>query len=257
MSPMKFTRNQSSSNYGEAIVRQANVLASCYIVDTVGTLKGLHYCTTGAAGNSSSSNKRREIPGKRIARRGGAALSIREECERFFCERMSAVFHGEMSTDSTAPGLMGAYTLQTPPVDDESSLARRFGGRDARDGILTDKGAPAPAVTAWLEIWDFEAGASFRAFVTDDGHDKTLFVFFDGNIVDADLKQALMALIDLADGALDCQRIVVCLDRRIPEPETKGFMKSLQWVGFDLTTLRPWASMDVTSEEWLFMAMEL
>ncbi|KAL2757932.1 hypothetical protein ACRALDRAFT_207163 [Sodiomyces alcalophilus JCM 7366] len=273
MSPMKHTRNQSSSNYGEVIVRQANVLASCYIVDTVGTLKGLHYCTTGAAGKDvllmfvllflckqgqsgipevpssgvpsppsspplaaltssnqlallpktgSSGSKRREIPGKRIAQRGGAALSIREECERFFCERMSAVFHGEMSTESTGPGLMGAYTLQTPPTDNDRPLSRHFGG--SRDGRATDRhgdhGVPVSSVIAWLEIWDFSAGASFRAFLADDGHDKTMFVFFDGNIVDADLKKgsSLMALIDLADGALDCQRIVVCLDRRIPEP---------------------------------------
>lgn len=66
-----------------------------------------------------------------------------------------------------------------------------------------------------------------------------------------------MALIDLADSALECQRIVVCLDRRIPEREAKGLMKSLQWVGFDLTTLRPWAKTNVTSEEWLFLAMDL
>ncbi|PNH29581.1 hypothetical protein VD0004_g6257 [Verticillium dahliae] len=50
MSPMKNNNNQSSSNHGEVVVRQANVLASCYIVDTAGLLKGLHYCTTGATG---------------------------------------------------------------------------------------------------------------------------------------------------------------------------------------------------------------
>jgi hypothetical protein len=52
MAPMKQTKNNhSSSNYGEGIVRQANILASCYIVDsTTASLKGLHYCTTGLAG---------------------------------------------------------------------------------------------------------------------------------------------------------------------------------------------------------------
>lgn len=51
MAPMKtLNSNYSSSNYGEDIVRQANVLASCYIVDAAGSLKGLHYCTTLAAG---------------------------------------------------------------------------------------------------------------------------------------------------------------------------------------------------------------
>jgi hypothetical protein len=42
--------NNYSSNYGEDVVRTANVLASCYLVDAAGSLKGLHYCTTGAAG---------------------------------------------------------------------------------------------------------------------------------------------------------------------------------------------------------------
>lgn len=51
MAPMKtINSNYSSSNYGEDIARQANVLASCYVVDAAGSLKGLHYCTTLAAG---------------------------------------------------------------------------------------------------------------------------------------------------------------------------------------------------------------
>jgi len=52
MAPMKSpTTNYSSSNYGEDIVRQANILASCYMVDAAtASLKGLHYCTTGLTG---------------------------------------------------------------------------------------------------------------------------------------------------------------------------------------------------------------
>lgn len=69
---------------------------------------------------------------------------------------------------------------------------------------------------------------------------------------------SLMALIELADTPLECQHVVVCLDRRIEEREAKGLMKSLQWVGFELSTLDHWAhDLDVTSKEWLFMAMEL
>lgn len=41
-----------SSNYGEAVAQKVNVLASCYIVDSAASLKGLHYCTTGVAGIS-------------------------------------------------------------------------------------------------------------------------------------------------------------------------------------------------------------
>lgn len=50
MSAMKNSFNNYSSNYGEDAACQATVLASCYLVDTAGTLKGLHYCTTGATG---------------------------------------------------------------------------------------------------------------------------------------------------------------------------------------------------------------
>ena len=51
MAPIKtLSNNYSSSNYGENVARQANVLASCYLVDSAGSLKGLHYCTTGVTG---------------------------------------------------------------------------------------------------------------------------------------------------------------------------------------------------------------
>ena len=36
----------------------------------------------------------------------------------------------------------------------------------------------------------------------------------------------------------------------------KGLVRDLGWVGFELTTLAPWTGEDVTSEEWLMLAME-
>lgn len=50
---MKHSNNHSSSNhYGEEVAaRQANILASCYLVDpSAASLKGLHYCTTSVTG---------------------------------------------------------------------------------------------------------------------------------------------------------------------------------------------------------------
>jgi hypothetical protein len=49
MAPIS-NQSSNSSNYGEAVVHRVNVLASCYVVDSVASLKGLHYCTTGATG---------------------------------------------------------------------------------------------------------------------------------------------------------------------------------------------------------------
>ncbi|KAK2021100.1 hypothetical protein LX32DRAFT_699635, partial [Colletotrichum zoysiae] len=68
----------------------------------------------------------------------------------------------------------------------------------------------------------------------------------------------LMALMELVDGPLDCQHLVICIDRGIEEEDAKSLMKSLQWVGFELTTLDHWAhDVDVTSDKWLFMSMEI
>jgi hypothetical protein len=53
MSPMNNQSNDSSSNYGEGVAPQVDVLASCYIVGTTAQLKGLHYCTTGVTGKDS------------------------------------------------------------------------------------------------------------------------------------------------------------------------------------------------------------
>lgn len=53
MAPMKtLDSNHSSSHSGESVDRQANVLASCYVVNAAASLKGFHYCTTLAAGKN-------------------------------------------------------------------------------------------------------------------------------------------------------------------------------------------------------------
>ncbi|KAL6789270.1 ornithine decarboxylase antizyme domain-containing protein [Trichoderma sp. SZMC 28012] len=277
MAPMSNQSINYSSNYGEELTARVNVLASCYVVDSAANLKGLHYCTTGgrsgipevpssglpsppsspplAALTSSNQlallpkQKKRDIPGRRLERRGGAALMIREECERFFCETMKTVFLGERNLSINGSGFSGAY-LQSPPPD--SHLADPFNqGPDT---------VPAGSrIDAWMEVWDYAGGSSFRAFVADDGREKSLFIFFDiEGVLGRDLKKALMALIELADGPLACSQIVTCLDRRLPADNARDLIKSLQWVGFDMATLDHWANdLDVTSKQWIFMGMEL
>lgn len=175
---------------------------------------------------------------------------IREECERFFCESMKTAFQGERNLSTHGSGLTGAY-LPTPPADNEFSQAF---------GHAADAGAPAGfEVESCMEVWDYVGGASFRAFVADDGKEKSLFVFFDFEcVMSRDLKKALMALIELADGPLACSHIVTCIDRRLPTQEALELTKSLQWVGFEMTTLDRWAhDVDVTSRTWVFMGMDL
>jgi hypothetical protein len=44
----------------------------------------------------------------------------------------------------------------------------------------------------------------------------------------------------------------------MPAEEAVELTKSLQWVGFEMTTLDHWAGdLDVTSKKWVFMGMEI
>ncbi|KAH9900195.1 ornithine decarboxylase antizyme-domain-containing protein [Xylariomycetidae sp. FL2044] len=282
MAPMKNNNNFSSSSYyGEAAASQVKVLASCYLVDPTASLKGIHYCTTLAAASGipevpisglpsppsspplaaiTSSNelalqpkskKRNSSSASSISRsrRGGATLQIREECERFFCESMRSVFQGERNTGSSNSFLTGVHYGLTPPDDDYPTPPSSLSNGSA---------CPSVGITGWMEFWDYVGGASFRAFVTEDGDEKSLFAIFDCGLVGRDLKQALVALIELADGPLSCSHVVICMDRLMPEDYAQSLMKSLQWVGFELTLLDHWAKdVDVTSDKWIFMGMEI
>ncbi|KAM4057577.1 ornithine decarboxylase antizyme domain-containing protein [Hirsutella rhossiliensis] len=162
---------------------------------------------------------------------------------------MKTVFLGERDLSMYGSGLSGAY-LQTPPPEDVIAQALHDGADPEPPGLVVD---------AWMEVWDYAGGASFRAFVVNDGLENSLFVFFDTQgVMGRDLKRALMALIELADGPLDCSHIVTCIDRCLPAEEAHELTKSLQWVGFDMATLDHWAhDLDVTSKKWVFMGMEL
>lgn len=67
-----------------------------------------------------------------------------------------------------------------------------------------------------------------------------------------------MALIELAETVFAVSQVVVCVDRSVQEVDRKVFLKSLRWVGFEAVTLDLWAgSLDVTSDKWLFLGMEV
>ena len=115
--------------------------------------------------------------GRRRSRREGAAYTIREECERLFCETMKSVFLGEGRAANSGSIVMGA-NAHSPP--DKSVNAHSYSGKP-KSGQKVD---------AWLEIWDYAGGCSFRGFVGGDGNHKTLFTFFDASVIGRDLKQA-------------------------------------------------------------------
>lgn len=147
------------------------------------------------------------------------------------------------SVTSIDSGYFGSFTADNPPPPSDKTCSD----------------SPVE-VTAWMEIWDYQGGASFRAFVADDATtgEKALFTFFGAGVVGRDLKKALVALIELAETALECARLVVCIDRATEEEELAGLTKGLQWAGFELETLDQWAGIrDVTSGRWIYMGMEV
>ncbi|KAK6607585.1 ornithine decarboxylase antizyme [Botrytis cinerea] len=245
MAPSMKNSHSSSNCGGEVVSTQANVLASCYIVDSSARLSGFHYSTTGAGGgipevrsgsisppsspplaaltsanefaliNHSMKNR-----GRATSRKEGAAYAIREECERLFCENMKTIFLGEEESASSDSNVMGADTYSS--LDDDVDTHDNYFG-NVKSGH---------AIDAWVEIWDYT-----------------------GDAVSVDL---LMALIELADEVFAVSKVVINVDRSIPEEDKSTFLKSLRWVGFELTTLDMWSHrLDTTSDKWLLMGLEV
>ncbi|MCJ1395141.1 hypothetical protein MMC18_008022 [Xylographa bjoerkii] len=225
-------------------------------------LKGLHYSTTGAGGmllhlprwghsgipevGSGIPSPPRSPPlaaavsrdecsstGKTIkGRQGGAAYHITEECERLFCDKLGAIFLVERETANQESLVVGAQTKSTKHK---------------------------ACISEWIEVWDYSSDLNFRGFVGGTGGDKSLFIFFESNVVDKDLKPGLMALIELTNNpVLACSELVICLDRSIDPIDAKGLIRDLGWVGFELTTLTPWNDgVNDTSNKWLMLSMEI
>jgi Ornithine decarboxylase antizyme len=96
---------------------------------------------------------------------------------------MKTVFHGERSAFENGSGLMGALMNTPPPDDGPATINNRF--------LNSYRGNHPFEVVAWLEIWDWVGSVSFRAFLTDDGSEKSLFAFFDYNaVIGRELKSA-------------------------------------------------------------------
>lgn len=182
--------------------------------------------------------------GKKKIRGKGAAHVIREECERLFCETMRVVFLGEEGryTDN------GSYDMiASKPVSGKNTL-------------YTHEKRQCTKVGAYFEMWDYVGGSSFRGFVGGHGNKQGLFIFFEKSIIHKDLKRGLMALIDFAEVVFDVAQITMCLDRSIPENETKFLLKSLSWVGFKPVTLESRINEIQTSDissKWFFLGMEM
>ncbi|KAI9856693.1 MAG: hypothetical protein M1824_005275 [Vezdaea acicularis] len=220
-----------------------NVLASCYVVDanTMGP-SGIPEVSSGSPSPPESPPLAAYTVGNELLkspkRRGGAAYTITEECERLFCDTMKSIFLGERNDVESGSRVMGANTDIKADV-----------------GLV---GARPDRIRDWVELWDYAGGNRFRGFVTGIRGEHTLFIFFDEAISGKDLKTGLMALIELAtDESIDCSHLVVCLERSKPTADLKRLVRDLGWAGFRLVTLEPWSSeKNMVSDTWLLLSMD-
>ncbi|MCJ1255683.1 hypothetical protein MMC24_003500 [Lignoscripta atroalba] len=247
--------NSSQTRHTTVIEARPNILASCYSVDAdTSALTGFHYSTTGAGGTGipevssgipspplspplAASLLRDEscsTESSKKLRKGGAAYTITGECERLFCKILRATFLGERKAVK-----QDLLVLDAP----KSIHANNTVGH---------------SVINWLEVWDYTGGIQFRGFITRNGSENGLFVFLSQEAVGRDLKPGLMALIELAScPGFDCTRLTICLDRLIEHTNLEGLTRGLGWVGFELTTLAPWAQgRSLISSEWLLLGPE-
>lgn len=100
---------------------------------------------------------------------------------------MKDVFFGEGGSSSSS-GSFGMDThhlnheQSTPPREDPSVQTQQNYGYFAGRGQGQD-------IDAWIEVWDYAGGCSFRGFVGGNGENKSLFAFFDSAVIGRDLKQ--------------------------------------------------------------------
>jgi len=69
----------------------------------------------------------------------------------------------------------------------------------------------------------------------------------------------MMALLDFCDSScIECDRIIVCVDRQLGEVQHASLVKDLRWVGLEATTLSEWTDEGpITSARWTFVDMEI
>ncbi|KAF2155074.1 hypothetical protein K461DRAFT_311401 [Myriangium duriaei CBS 260.36] len=300
-----------SSNFVKKNSQRQNIQASAYAVDAVtGELKGMHYSTSGPGGMSdfgpgggfevstgipspplsprrTAASSPPTSPMRPSMRSRGstssfgssassssasAAYTITEECERLFCETLSAVFLGEGNLAEQDSLVMGAHEHSTKDIRKDSVFPRNTVPLPTPPSSLTNSEASvevAPAVEAvstslvrdYVEIWSYASGLRFRGFVAEKDGERALFIFFEKEVIGKDLKKGLMALLELASVPdFDCTKLVACLDRNVDDvTEFDDLVRDLGWVGFEPTTLEPWhpGTVEVTSHRWFMLDMDV
>ncbi|KAK3116473.1 hypothetical protein LTR53_003137 [Teratosphaeriaceae sp. CCFEE 6253] len=123
------------------------------------------------------------------------------------------------------------------------------------DGRVYSK--PGGMLKGYVEVFDYIGGARFRGFVAEKEDERSMFVFFDTEVIGKDLKPGLLAMLELTD-SFDCSELVVCLDRHANDADVRETIRDLGWVGFGLVGLDSWSGESgCTSSSWTFLSMEV
>jgi hypothetical protein len=125
-------------------------------------------------------------------RRGGAAYTITEKCERLFCETLRTVFLGEgdlVRQDSLVTGVQYHHDDRAG-ADDYAVDVARFADRvmDSPSPDAVGEVGQSGLISDWIEVWDYVGGIRFRGFVAERNGEKALFVFFDQDVIGGKIK---------------------------------------------------------------------
>ncbi|KAL4785828.1 ornithine decarboxylase antizyme-domain-containing protein [Aspergillus varians] len=173
-----------------------------------------------------------------LEQKGEATHTIPGECERLFCDKLSAIFLGERR------------------LSRQESL-----GIDASRTQLNDASYENGRIQRWVEVLDYTTDAIYRGFVTNTTDARALFVFLPEMAPGHGLKSGLIALFELANTRdFGCSQIVACVPRSQDGTELE-LTRNLGWCGFGLTTLQSWDDKHClstpVSTRWLFLSAEV
>ena len=122
-----------------------------------------------------------------------------EESERLFCEMLGSVFLVEKDAGLENSLLMDGRNSKTIASRNVGSGAVEI-PRQQHTILKHDMPTPSPSpderrylhpgvlVKDYVEVWDYAGGALFRGFVAEKDGERALFVFFDKEVLDKDLK---------------------------------------------------------------------
>ncbi len=123
------------------------------------------------------------------------AYYITEECERLFCETLKSVFLVEGNT-----GFQNSLVMDMRKSTKANSNAVKIPTKQQPTVIKHNLPTPSPSpetiiytssdgmVKEYLEVWDYTGGARFRGFIAEKNDERSMFVFFDREAMESDLK---------------------------------------------------------------------